>query len=77
MAVREKLLQDGWQSTERFSEVFITTDGTAWTVRQVGNELKSVPVSITAQDIVRTPSIDRLKHAQGMRRLRKARVSIT
>jgi|GEM_PF-3721654 len=70
-------LSEGWHYTERYGDVFVTEDGTTWTVRQVGNELQSVPVLISSQDIIKTPSIGRLKHAQAMRRLRKSRGSIT
>jgi len=70
-------LPEGWHFTERWGEVFITPGGSAWVVRQNGEHLINGTVTLNPYDITKTPVIDRVKHAQAMRRYRRTRVSIT
>lgn len=70
-------LSEGWHHTERYGDVYVSPGGIAWVVQQVGNELKSVSVSLTPADITKTPAVERMKHIQKERRYRKTRVSVT
>ena len=70
-------LREGWHYSERYGEVYVSPGGTAWVVRQIGNELKSVSVPLTPAEIVKTPAIDRLKHAQAVQRSRNRAKGIT
>jgi hypothetical protein len=71
----ESKLPEGWHNTSRHGEVYVSPGGTAWVVRQVGNGLKSVSVHVTPADIVKTPSVERVKHATAARKRYQVRVS--
>jgi hypothetical protein len=71
-------LPEGWHHTERWGEVFVTPGGSAWVVQHSNDRLINVTVIINLSDIIKTPAIDRVKHAQAMRHYRKnTKVSIT
>ena len=70
-------LSEGWHHTEKYGEVFVAPGGSAWIVQQSGQRLVNVTVTLNQSDIIKTPAIDRVKHAQAMRRYRNTRVSIT
>lgn len=70
-------LSEGWHNTEKYGEVFVAPGGSAWIVQQSGQRLINVTVTLKQSDIIKTPAIDRMKHAQAMRRYRNTRVSIT
>jgi len=68
---------EGWHHTERYGDVFVTPGGSAWLVQQSGDQLINVTVTPEPSDIIKTPAIARVKHAQAMRRYRKTRAPIT
>lgn len=74
---KPSILPAGWYNTAKYGEVFISHDATAWTVQIIDNQLKSMPIKIIPSDIIKTTSIERLKHAQVMRTYRKSKSSIT
>jgi hypothetical protein len=60
-------LTEGWHFTEKYGEVYISPDGTAWTVQLIDEQLKSIPVNITSSDIIKSTAIDRIKDAHRKR----------
>ena len=66
-------LREGWHYTERYGEVYVSPGGTAWVVRQSGNELKSVSVPLTPAEIVKTPATELRKEAILRQQRRKRR----
>jgi hypothetical protein len=80
---REETLSDhhqlaaGWHLTDKFGDVFVSPDGSVWAVQQSGDRLINVAVKLDSSDIIKTPSIDRVKHAQAVRHYRKTRVTVT
>jgi len=78
----DKKLPEGWHHTEKYGEVFVSPGGIAWVVKEValvtpglGNELKTVSVTITASDIIKTPAIDLRKRANSRKDVVRAGVS--
>ena len=67
----------GWHHTDKFDDIFVSPDGSAWTVQQSGQRLINVKVELEPSDIIKTPAIEKVKHAQAMRRYRKTKVPIT
>ena len=61
-------LSEGWHHTERWGEVFVAPGGSAWVVQQSGQHLINVTVTLNPSDIIKTPAIDRVKHALVERR---------
>ncbi len=70
-------LPEGWHFTKKYGEVYISPNGTAWTIQLSENQLKSIPVNITSSDIIKSTAIDKVKQAQYMRLYRKSKASIT
>ena len=64
-------LSEGWHHTERWGEVFVAPGGSAWVVQRSGQRLINVTVPLNHSDIIKTPAIDRVRHAQFMRRYRE------
>ena len=67
----------GWHHTNKFGDVFVSPDGSAWAVQQSGQRLINVTVRLDPSEISKTTAIERVKHAQMMRRYRKTKVPIT
>lgn len=66
-----KKLPEGYHFTEKYGEIFVSPGGIAWVTREMPNhELKSVSVPVKPTDIVKTPAVDRLKHAKAVQRSR-------
>ena len=38
----------GWHYTDKFGDIFISTDGSAWTVQQSGDRLINVAVNLNS-----------------------------
>ncbi len=77
---RDKL-PEGWHFTERYGEVFVSPGGIAWTIKEVetvtpglGNELKTVSVTVKAKDIVKKPAIEQRKQSILRNQHRKGQV---
>ena len=64
-------LAPGWHHTDKFGDIFISPDGSAWIVQQSGDRLTNVMVNLNPTDIIKTAAIDKVKHAQAMRAYRK------
>lgn len=56
-------LPEGWHHTEKYGDVFVAPGGSAWVVQQNGEHLINVTVMLNPSDIIKTPAIDRVKHA--------------
>ena len=67
-------LPEGWVNTEKYGEVFVNPGGIAWTIQRDGDELVSVSVQITKEDITQKPSADRIKRNLSDRQRRKSKV---
>jgi hypothetical protein len=67
----------GWHLTDKFGDIFVSPDGSAWAVQQSGQRFINVKVNLDPSDIVKTPAMERVKHAQTMRRYRKTKATIT
>ena len=61
-------LSEGWHNTEKYGEVFVARGGSAWIVQQSSQRLINVTVTLNQSDIIKTPAIDRVKHASAERR---------
>ena len=70
-------LTRGWHLTDKFGDIFVSPDGSAWAVQQSGQRFINVKVNLDPSDIVKTPAMERVKHAQTMRRYRKTKATIT
>jgi len=64
-------LPEGWHHTEKYGDVFVAPGGSAWVVRQNGERLVNVMVSINPADIVKTPLLERRKQAIAKQSYRK------
>ena len=67
----------GWHLTDKFGDIFVSPNGSAWAVQQSGQRFINVKVNLDPSDIVKTPAMERVKHAQTMRCYRKMKASIT
>jgi hypothetical protein len=67
-------LPEGWHMTEKYGEVYVNPGGIAWTIQRDGDELVSVSVQITKEDITQKPSADRVKRNLSDRQRRKTKV---
>ncbi len=76
MDTKSNKLPEGWHNTEKYGQVFITPDGSAWTIKSVNNQLQSTQVNISQSDIISTTAIDRTKHNQRMRIYRKSKAPV-
>jgi hypothetical protein len=63
----------GWHHTDKFGDIFVSPDG----IQQSSQRLINVTVKLDQSDIIKTPAIERVKHAQMMRCYRKTRTPIT
>ena len=45
-------LSEGWHSTEKYGEVFVSPGGIAWAVQLVGDKFENVSVKLSANDII-------------------------
>ena len=61
-------LPEGWHLTEKYGDVFVAPGGSVWVVQQNGQHLINVTVTLNPSDIIKTPAIDRVKHALVERR---------
>jgi hypothetical protein len=61
-------LPEGWHHTEKYGDVFVAPGGSVWVVQQNGQHLINVTVTLNPSDIIKTPAIDRVKHALVERR---------
>ena len=67
-------LPEGWHMTEKYGEVYVNPGGIAWTIQRDGDELVSVSVQITKEDITQKPSAERVKRNLSDRQRRKTKV---
>ena len=61
-------LPEGWHSTERYGDVFVSPGGIAWAVQLVGDKFENISVKITHEDITAKLSAERMKHAAAEKR---------
>jgi hypothetical protein len=61
-------LPEGWHSTEKYGDVFVSSGGIAWVVQLVGDKFENIAVKITHEDITAKPSAERMKHAAAEKR---------
>ena len=66
-------LPEGWVNTEKYGDVYISLGGVAWVVQRIGDELASVAVKITREDIIEKSSAERTKSARYLKEWRKSK----
>jgi hypothetical protein len=65
-------LKEGWVSTEKYAEVYVSPGGIAWVVQRIGNKLESVSVKLPKADITEKSSAERTKNARRLAVWRKS-----
>jgi len=61
----------GWHLTDKFGDIFVSPNGSAWAVQQSGQHLINVTVKLDPTDIVKTPLLERRKQAIAKQSYRK------
>ncbi|MFZ1915542.1 MAG: hypothetical protein WAU55_10800 [Dehalococcoidales bacterium] len=61
----------GWHLSDKYGDVFISPDGSAWAVQQSGQRLINVKVNLNPSDVIKTPLLERRKQAIAKQSYRK------
>ena len=56
-------LPEGWHSTERYGDIFVSPSGRAWGVKIIGTKFENVVVDVRAADFIGQSVIERRKEA--------------